>query len=85
MRIALNIKNGAKTTGFKKNDALIFDGENWYSTNYSELEARVTAAIEAYDKKYQEILEKLLKFQEEYESNNAKLIPILEELLRKEN
>lgn len=88
MKIILDIKKGSKTTDFKKGDMILYDGLKWYTVTKEELmkefEIRHNNAISLYDQKYRELEEKFNEFLREYTEQNSKLLPILEELMRKD-
>lgn len=88
MKIVLDIKPGSKSTNFKKGDMILYDGLKWYVVTKDELmrefEIRHNNAISFYDEKYRELEQKFNEFLREYTEQNSKLLPILEELMRKD-
>lgn len=85
MKIVIDLKDSAKTQSFKKDDVLLFDGKKWYVTTKSslleDLEKRYNLAVAKIDRKMAELDQKYATFMQQYNEQNAKLLPIIEHLL----
>lgn len=88
MKIVIDVKASSKTQGFKKNDVILYDGAQWYVTTAEELcaslEKRYNDIIAKLDQRINELNESYAKFMQKYNEQNEKLLPIIEELLEKD-
>jgi len=88
MKIVIDVKNGSKTQNFGKNDLIVYDGKQWYVTTvedlYSHLEKRYNDMIAKMDQKINDIKTSYAEFLLAYNEQNSKLLPIIENLLEKD-
>ena len=86
--IVIDLKSDSKTLNFKKNDVILYDGKQWYITSkeslLADLEDRCTKVIAKVDQKMHELGEQYSEFLLKYNQQNAKLLPIIENLLEKD-
>ena len=88
MKIVIDLKNGSKTTKLQKNDVIIYDGKQWYTTSKESLLADIkeecTDMLAKMDRKMIEMRQDYAEFMRQYNETNARLLPILERLLEED-
>lgn len=85
MKIVVDVKNTSK---IKKNDVILYDGKEWYVMTkdelMKELETRAFKVLSDVQQTMMKMQQDYATFMQNYNEQNSKLLPILQQLLEKD-